>query len=172
MVHKALLLLEHSGMHKLKIIITISVVIISAVLIAYVNLSGKNTEIISVENLNAPGCHVQNNDCEININGFKLAISFDKNIYYLKSFSFSVLSDIHFPIKTIITDFRMKNMEMGVNRFSMISTTTKSDNKQHWQGKALLPVCISGRADWYAEMSIQLENTRYIVSFPLQVEKL
>lgn len=155
-------------MHKLKLIVAISVLVIGVLLLAYINVSD-NKEIIATKYLKSPGCHVQTNDCEININGSKLIISFDNNIYYLKPFSFSVLSEINLSIKSITMDFRMKNMEMGVNRFSMTNAT--SDNKQYWQGKALLPVCITGRADWYAEMSIQLENIRYIVNLPLNIEK-
>ena len=60
----------------------------------------------------------------------------------------------------------MNNMNMGVNRFLL-----KRDNKSIWKGKALLPICVTGRADWLSEIEILTTKNKYIISIPILVKK-
>ena len=64
----------------------------------------------------------------------------------------------------------MKNMNMGVNRFKLIKPSSKNIKKL-WTGKALLPVCITGRADWFAELELISKKKKYMISFPISVKQ-
>ncbi len=46
-------------------------------------------------------------------------------------------------VKKVTVYFTMLNMNMGFNRFDLSQQADKT-----WQGKALLPVCSTGRRDW------------------------
>ena len=61
-------------------------------------------------------------------------------------------------------------MNMGVNRFSLRKAEIKNQ-KQKWQGKALLPVCVTGRADWLAELEVVTNQSKYIIAIPLSVKQ-
>jgi len=110
----------------------------------------------------------QEKTCNVKLNDAEVSVSFEKDIFYLKPFKVSLFSSNKFD--AVYIDFKMRNMDMGVNRF-LLSTTDQKNNKQNWQGKALLPICVTGRADWYSELEIIIGAKKYIVSFPLTVKQ-
>lgn len=121
---------------------------------------------ISVNN-----CNVQQKTCKIELEKFNIEISIDTNIYYLKKFNVDIWleSKENTIIELIQVDFKMKNMNMGANHF--ILNKIKSENKkQNWQGSALLPVCVTGRADWFSEFKIVTKQNKYIIEFPILVK--
>lgn len=120
---------------------------------------------ISVEN-----CIVQEERCKVNLDEFSVDISADENIFYLKSFDVDFFSKEIKNIKSVKINFKMKNMNMGDNHF--IFNKVISDNEsQHWQVNALLPICVTGRADWFSELEIVTKNNNYIIIFPISVKK-
>ena len=59
---------------------------------------------------------------------------------------------------------------MGVNRFLLKKTNFRNE-KQKWQGKALLPICVTGRADWVSELEVVTQKSKYVFSFPIFVKQ-
>lgn len=117
-------------------------------------------------------CNVQQKICKVELEKFNIEISMDKNIYYLKKFNVDIWveSKENTNIESIQIDFKMKNMNMGVNHF--ILNKMKSENKkQKWQGNVLLPVCVTGRADWFSELAVITKQNKYILEFPILVKK-
>lgn len=129
----------------------------------YIDDKEKEMTAVLVEN-----CRVQEKPCVVNIDDLKLHVSFAQNIYYLKPFNIVISATDDSDISSIQLDFKMKNMEMGVNRFQL-----KRDIKKpgHWQGKALLPVCVTGRADWYSELEVTTKKGRYQIILPIVVKQ-
>jgi len=121
-------------------------------------------------------CKPQERVCNVELDGLKLKVSFDKDVFYLKPFNISILLDyksnnkINKKVESVYIDFKMKTMRMGVNRFLLIATDINK-NKQSWQGKALLPVCVTGRAGWFSELEVIMDKKKYILTFPLLVKK-
>lgn len=117
-------------------------------------------------------CNAQQQICKFEVDNFKLELLFDKNIFYLKKFNVSawVEKNKDLNIESIQVEFKMKNMNMGINRFILTKTITKNE-KQNWQGKALLPVCITGRADWISALEVTTNKNRYIFSIPIGVKR-
>ena len=116
----------------------------------------------------ATTCDIQKGVCQLTVNNTKIKVYTAKNIYYLKPFDFLVTVEKNegFDIDSIYVDFKMNNMNMGVNRFKL-----QSEDGRLWQGKALLPVCVSGRAEWLAEVDIMAAETQHRFLFPIIVEK-
>lgn len=114
-------------------------------------------------------CEAQNKTCIVTIDDLKVNLLFEKNIYYLKPFSLSLWAESNNNLKIISVDvdFKMKNMNMGVNRFKL-----KRNKLSRWQGKALLPICVTGRADWFSEIDILTSKARYRFILPIVVQQL
>ncbi len=132
-----------------------------------VDINHKPQVVIPVDN-----CNAQLEKCELKLDELNIEVLFDKNIYYLKKFKVLVWLD-NKEIESIYIDFKMNNMTMGVNRFKLEkSNQNKNNNKQLWVTKALLPVCITGRADWLAELEVITDTKKYIFSLPLMVKRV
>ena len=112
------------------------------------------------------------NLCTVNLNGVKLKISFDQNVYYLKPFNVTVEfnNSSDFNVDKIFVDFKMKNMNMGINRFSLKNDYSDTKNSK-WFGIVLLPICVTGRADWIASFEVTTNNNQYLISLPLDIKK-
>lgn len=121
---------------------------------------------IQIETIAIDNCYPQKQACVVNVAGSEMTISMSDKIYYLKPFYVSIRETP--PSANIIminVNFNMTNMNMGVNR----SKLTLNDDV--WAGKALLPICVTGRADWISEVEIQTNNSKTIFSFPISVDK-
>ena len=111
-------------------------------------------------------CNPQNKICNVKHKDLTIDISLDKNIFYLKPFNVSVLSNNKVDIEHIYIDFKMKKMKMGLNRFIL-----KNKGSQEWLGVVILPVCIAGRSDWIATVDIHTIKYRFILTFPVSIDK-
>ena len=156
-----------------KTVIFSIIILIACALAAINNLTIEDTKIKrAIIIVPTEQCTTLSNQCTVNLNGVKLKISFDQNVYYLKPFNVTVEFDnsSDFNVDKISVDFKMKNMNMGINRFSL--KNDYSDNKNNkWFGIALLPICVTGRADWNASFEVTTSNNQYLISFPLDIKK-
>lgn len=116
-------------------------------------------------------CHPQSGECLVMLGSVKMNVSLNKKIKYLEPFNIKVEFDSEkkFTVDSVNILFKMLNMDMGLNRFSLKKKDNEQKNKvQAWVGKAVLPVCITGRADWVSELEINTNN-KYKISFPITV---
>lgn len=61
-------------------------------------------------------------------------------------------------------EFQMRGMDMGLNRYRL-----DRDAEGVWRGRAVLPVCTTGRSDWYAVIEIAQGGKRWIAEMPFVV---
>jgi hypothetical protein len=61
--------------------------------------------------------------------------------------------------------FEMRAMDMGLNRYRLERAADGS-----WQGRAILPVCTTGRSDWLARVEIVQHSQRWIAELPFEVK--
>lgn len=54
--------------------------------------------------------------------------------------------------------FRMRNMEMGLNRYRLIA-----EKGGRWHAEVVLPACVQGRSDW--ELQLEADGITYVVPF-------
>ena len=123
-------------------------------------------------NIKNAKCNIKENTCLVENELFKLKLNMDKNIRYLTPFNVTASSIVKakHPIARIQLDFKMKGMDMGVNRI-LLKPGKQENNIQQWHGNGLLPICVSGRADWVAELELYINQTRYRLQFPVTVLK-
>lgn len=126
----------------------------------------KEMDVIKIQPNN---CNIESKECVVELNEFKVKIIFDEDIFYLKPFNVSVTNENSDSLKleSILIDFKMNSMNMGVNRFLL----KNDDNKSIWQGKVLLPICVTGRADWLSEIELVTKTNKYLISLPVSVKK-
>ena len=170
MVRKALRLLDYFGMLK-KIIVLLLFFFVVVLITQDVKWLSESNQ-LKVVKIAVEECNAQKQVCITETDEFKLGILFDRNIFYLNPFNVKVWTenkdDIN--IESVQIDFKMKNMNMGVNRFLLKKINSK-DKKQKWQGKALLPICVTGRVDWFSELEVVTKQSKYIFSFPISVKQ-
>ena len=151
---------------------SIIILLIFGYFIFWTASSNNEIEQRKIIRLQVDKCNAQKQKCSVNLNGHKIRISFDENVFYLKPFYISVSDENNDSnnIESIQIDFKMKNMNMGVNRF-LLEKIHSENNQPFWKGKALLPICVTGRADWVSELNIVTKDYNYIISLPLLVKK-
>ena len=70
----------------------------------------------------------------------------------------------HADVSDIYLHFRMKNMEMGVQRYRLVN-----DGNGLWQSEAVLPVCSLGRSDWIATLEVKYKGAWWRGDFEFKV---
>lgn len=65
----------------------------------------------------------------------------------------------------VMVDFQMRDMDMGLNRYRL-----EAADAGVWQGRATLPVCVSGRSDWIARLTIHDGARTWTAELPFTVE--
>lgn len=65
----------------------------------------------------------------------------------------------------VMVDFQMRDMDMGLNRYRL-----EPAGAGVWQGRATLPVCVSGRSDWIARLTIHDGARTWTAELPFTVE--
>ena len=151
------------------ILVFIFVLFVVAIIRVNIFLEDENNKLKPVH-VSVEDCNVQEKKCKISLEKFSVDVSIDENIYYLKKFDVDIFIKERKKIESVQIYFKMKNMNMGNNHF--IFNKVMSDNKnQHWQTSALLPICVAGRADWFSELEVVTKNNKYIITFPILVEK-
>ena len=152
---------------------TIPLVFVIIIAVSFIYIKTKNEAVTLKEKdvitIQPNNCTFGSKECVVELNGSKVNILFDEDIFYLKPFNVSVTNENldNLKLESIQIDFKMNNMKMGVNRFLL-----KNDkNKSIWKGKALLPICVTGRADWISEIELITKTNKYLISLPVLVKK-
>lgn len=169
------MLLENFG-YKMNIIknkklwIIVSILLITCIFFVTTSFFEKKN-IYNIFKLTVKDCQLDKKECFINIDEFHLKINVSKNIEYLKYFDITVSTKVKkdFIIKATHIVFSMKDMDMGINKFTL-KTNSYNKKEQEWHGKAILPMCITGETKWFTELILQGENRKYFIKFPLTVK--
>lgn len=66
----------------------------------------------------------------------------------------------------ITVEFQMRGMDMGLNRYRLERAADGA-----WYGRAMLPVCTTGRSDWLARVEIAQRGRRWVAELPFTVEQ-
>lgn len=66
----------------------------------------------------------------------------------------------------ITVEFQMRGMDMGLNRYRL-ERAADGD----WHGRAILPVCTTGRSDWLARVEVAQRGRRWATEMPFEVRR-
>ena len=91
--------------------------------------------------LQIPSCNPVAAPCVVKMQDVELVVKLFPPVIVMSPFKIQVASDA--DVSAVHLSFRMKNMEMGMQRYALI----KNADGQ-WQTDVVLPVCSLGRSDW------------------------
>lgn len=156
-------------MNKKLILIVIALIIIIAMLFLS-TFNDKGAEQVEVvENKQVQQCSSVINGCSSIVNSTQVVLKFPDSVGYLNSFPIevSLLPEKNIQADSVKLDFQMLNMNMGMNVYQL-----QKDSLNHslWKGKAVLPVCVSGRSDWQAHVEVKTKDKIYKSIFQFEVK--
>jgi len=115
-------------------------------------------------------CHLVKSKCIFFIDDKKVEVSLSGEIRTMKSFKLSaILNGFNVSDKVLNVDFSMKSMQMGRNNFKLVKYKNTAA-KEYWSASILLPLCVSKRTDWLVTLAIIVDNKRYQLSIPLEIQ--
>ncbi len=68
-------------------------------------------------------------------------------------------------VERVEIDFVMDGMNMGLNRYTLAAA-----GENRWHASAILPMCISRRSDWLADVKIYAKQGTWTARFPFQIK--
>jgi hypothetical protein len=95
--------------------------------------------------------------CTLQVDGQPLHIRFSETPRPLRPFDLEVAM----AAESIEASFQMQDMEMGFNRYRLLSEAGK------WHARIILPACIRGRSDWKLQLDVKTAagDRRYQLRF-------
>lgn len=122
------------------------------------NWEGSFSE-IEHEKMDYNPCDASKSSCVASYLNHKIKIIFQNKTPALKPFTVYVSADDNY-ISEVIVDFRMKNMDMGVNIINL-----KKADENNWAGQIILPFCSLGRQDWMVKLKIKSIEKNWYADF-------
>lgn len=114
----------------------------------------------------ATNCNVARTQCLAENGLLQLHLRLGPPVNALKPFDVEISIDAgegHDP-DSVEIEFMMDGMDMGINRYRL-----ESSEKGRWRGRAVLPVCITGRQDWHAIVNVISSDNRSQATFSFSV---
>ncbi|TCV83005.1 hypothetical protein [Sulfurirhabdus autotrophica] len=93
--------------------------------------------------------------CKIVLNGQNLVVKFSEPPSALKPFMITMTAS---EMQSVYADFKMEGMEMGPTKYRL-----KQVQKNAWEAKVILPVCVAGRRDWM--LILELDQRMVFIPF-------
>jgi hypothetical protein len=104
-------------------------------------------------------CDPVMDDCVAFIDSHKLVIRFLQPPSALKPFGVQLVADTINP-QSIVVEFSMRGMDMGMNRYSLQPLDGGA-----WATQVTLPVCSLGRHDWDSRFEVVYQGNRWFANF-------
>ncbi|HHH46968.1 MAG TPA: hypothetical protein ENK53_08185 [Thiotrichales bacterium] len=110
----------------------------------------------------AQDCDAARDVCEVSGEGLRVRLHLGPGVKPMRPFPVRVeVADA----EQVVIRFEMPGMDMGRNLYRL-----KPAGAGRWEGRAVLPVCLSGRSDWVAEAEILTRRGRYVARFPFRLQ--
>ncbi len=84
----------------------------------------------------------------------------------LRPFPIHIQLTDHQQADAVTVSFSMQDMDMGANRYRLIA-----DASTGWNADITLPICMSGRSDWVADVELVVADRRLLIQVPFVLEK-
>ncbi len=104
--------------------------------------------------------------CRISGPGYQVEVAFETRPRALQPFPVAVKPGGSKDVKAVSVGFSMPGMAMGLNRYALVSAA-----EDEWRGEVTLPICVSGRTDWVAEVEILVPDGRVVFEVPFVLDK-
>lgn len=98
--------------------------------------------------------------CVVTSDERRVQMTLPETVPAMKSFALALQLDGFAAVRDVVVDFGMAEMDMGQNRYRL-----EAVDSGRWHGQAILPVCLSGRSDWQADVAITTAGGVYRARF-------
>ena len=129
----------------------------------------------NIASLNIDGdCNIIEKGCLFSISDKQFQVSLVGAVRTMKPFKILIHQDNfeaedETKISGMSVEFTMPSMNMGINRFKLIKKN-ETNIIPKWQGKILLPVCVSKRVNWKMLVSIETEKDIFELNIPVKIK--
>lgn len=105
--------------------------------------------------------------CQIQAKGVTGSLTLGPDVRPLSPFPvhFAVEGAGEIDPQSVVVDFQMEGMDMGMNRYRLQSLSSST-----WKGTATLPVCTTSRMDWKAVVEFSMDGQSYRLVYPFHTE--
>jgi len=136
----------------------------------YLQFANKNTgEQAATGIINFPysDCQPELAPCSVSLGDRRIGFFLPKKTVYLQVFpvEISLAGFAGSQPDSVSVRFEMPGMNMAGNQVQL------SVNNGHWRGRAMLPVCTSGRSDWQAVVDVKVKEKTYRAVFDFVVSE-
>lgn len=116
------------------------------------------------EVLEAPSCNAAAQPCVMTHSDVEVTLELGPKMRSLVAFP--VLVQVTgMSLQRVDVRFDMQGMSMGMNRFQLQET-----GSGQWSGESMLPVCWTGRRDWFATVELHGKSQNFDVVFQFVTE--
>lgn len=129
---------------------------------AVVLLAGCGKSPPSGQELGEAGCTPIGQVCRLAAPQGGISLHFADGVSPLTPFSVEVTTTL--PAEAVSVSFEMVGMDMGPNRNRL------APKGEVWEGRAVLPVCVTGRTDWVATVEIRSGDGLFRGRFPFTTD--
>lgn len=111
-------------------------------------------------------CDSAQQSCSARAADLEIALRLGPPVRPMEAFEIRLLSprDTLDEDARITLEFQMRAMDMGLNRYRLERAADGA-----WRGRAILPMCVSGRSDWLAKLEIGQSGRRWTAELPFTV---
>ena len=117
-------------------------------------------------------CNPAKSVCVAADQDYAITLYFPEQVHYLTPFRMLVTTKgfSNTVIEAVNVEYTMVGMDMGLNRFTLVSVMDEK-GKVSYEGEGILPVCVSGRVDWLANVHIITAEKVYEAEFRFAVTR-
>lgn len=141
---------------------------VGLILGSYLSAPGRQNQLPEVAmQAEAADCRLDRSTCAAKLQQGRIELSLDSAARALERMPFSLQINGLQPRddQSVMLDFVMKGMDMGINRYRLQPVSSGQ-----WRAEIILPVCSIGRVDWTVNVLIDGTEKRWTTEFPLVVE--
>lgn len=111
----------------------------------------QNPEEAAFHPVTSLSCESVPTHCKVRLSDATLELEFASPAIVMSPFVVKMTTTADVAEATM--QFRMKNMDMGIQRYSLVNI-----GNGLWQSEVILPVCSLGRSDWNAALEVKYQN--------------
>lgn len=110
-----------------------------------------------------PDCQLRQSACTAALGEQRVGLQFSAPVQALEPFWVEALV-AGMAVREVQLEFTMKGMDMGQNRYRLLPSG------EAWVGSVTLPVCVAGRSDWVATLTVAGDGRKWVAEFPFRLD--
>ena len=111
----------------------------------------------------SPDCDLRHSVCTAVQGEQRVGLQFSSPLRALEPFWVEAVT-AGMDVREVQLEFTMQGMDMGQNRYRLLPAGDA------WVGSVTLPVCVAGRSDWLATLTLVGDERQWVAEFGFRLE--